>query len=72
MGTLNLCLGMPDAKQKTKIQSDLLELRKRPKTAENLPKSKLEIFQLFLMFSQPRMIGFNSGLFFVYGILRDK
>ena len=48
MGTLNLCLGMPDTKQKTKIQSDLPELRKRPKTAENLPKSKLEVFQLFL------------------------
>ena len=34
VGTLNLCLRIPDTKQKTRVQSDHPELRKRPKTAE--------------------------------------
>ena len=37
VGTLNLCLRMPDTKQKTRIQSDHPGLRKRPKTAEKPP-----------------------------------
>ena len=37
VGTLNLCLKMPDTEQKTRVQSVNPELRKRPKTAEKLP-----------------------------------
>ena len=33
VGTLNLCLKMPDTEQKNRNQSDQQELRKRPKTA---------------------------------------
>ena len=34
VGTLNLCLKMPDTEQKTRTQSDQYGLRKRPKNAE--------------------------------------
>ena len=34
MGTLNLCLKMPDKMQKTRNESDYPGLRKHPKTGE--------------------------------------
>ena len=34
MGTLNLCLKMPEKVQKTRNEFDLPGLRKRPKTSE--------------------------------------
>ena len=37
MGTLNLCLKMPNTEQKTRTQSDLPGLRKRQKTGEKRP-----------------------------------
>ena len=52
VGTLNLCLKMPDTEQKTRTQSDQHGLRKRPKTAEICKKSKIGIFhQFFDVFS---------------------
>ena len=52
VGTLNLCLKMPDTEQKTRTQSDQQGLRKRPKTAEICKKSKIGIFhQFFDVFS---------------------
>ena len=37
VGTLNLCLKMPEKMQKTRIESDHPGLRKRPKTGEKWP-----------------------------------
>ena len=52
VGTLNLCLKMPDTEQKTRSQSDQHGLRKRPKTAEICKKPKIGIFhQFFDVFS---------------------
>ena len=39
---------MPEKMQKTRNKSDHPELRKRPKTNKNLPKSKLVVFHQFL------------------------
>ena len=62
VGTLNLCLKMPDPEQKTKNQSDHQELRKRPKTAEICRVSKIVVFhQFFDVFSaQDGRIKFSS------------
>ena len=48
VGTLNLCLKMPEKMQKTRNESGHPVLRKPPKTIKNLPKSKLAIFHEFL------------------------
>ena len=47
VGTLNLCLKMPDTEQKTRNQSDHQELRKRQKTAEICRVSKIDVFHHF-------------------------
>ena len=62
VGTLNLCLKMPDTEQKTRTQSNQHGLRKRPKTAEICKKSKICIFhQFFDVFSaQDDWIEFSS------------
>ena len=44
MGTLNLCLKMPEKMQKTRNESDHPVLRKRAKTGEKWPILILVIF----------------------------
>ena len=44
VGTLNLCLKMPDTDQKTITQSDHHGPRKRPKTAEICKNSNIGVF----------------------------
>ena len=52
VGTLNLCLKMPNPEQKTRTQYDQHGLRNRPKTAEICKKLKIGIFhQFFDVFS---------------------
>ena len=41
VGTLNLCLKMPQKMQKTRNESDHPRLRKRPKTVKNRPNSNV-------------------------------
>ena len=48
VGTLNLCLRMPDTKQKTRIQSDHHVMKKRPKTVEIMQSLILLNFWQFL------------------------
>ena len=48
VGTINLCLKMPDELQKTRNLSDHSELRKRPIPAKHLPKSNIAVFRQFL------------------------
>ena len=62
MGTLNLCLKMPEKMQKTTNKFDHPGLRKRPKTVENWTKSNIVIFLQFLgVFSaQDDRINFSS------------
>ena len=47
VGTLNLCLKMPEKMQKTRNESEHPRLRKRPKPIKEIPKSKLAIFHNF-------------------------
>ena len=47
VGTLNLCLKMPDTVQKTRTQSDQPGLRKHPETTEICKNSKIGIFHQF-------------------------
>ena len=62
VGTINLCLKMPDTENKTRNQSDHQELRKHPKTAEICRVSKIGVFhQFFDVFSaQDGRIKFSS------------
>ena len=62
MGTLNLCLKMPDTMQKTRHKSDHPGLRKRSKTIENWVKSNFVLFQQFLdvFSSHDNRINFSS------------
>ena len=62
VGTLNLCLKMPDTEQKTITQSDHPGLRKRQKLQKFVRNQKLVFLISFLMFSQPRMVGLNSRI----------
>ena len=48
MGTLNLCLKVPEKMQKTRDESDHCRLRKRQKTAKNKPILHLTDFWQFL------------------------
>ena len=41
VGTLNLCLKVPEKMQKTRNQSDHPKLRKRPKTVKNQTNSNV-------------------------------
>ena len=50
VGTLNLCLKMPDTMQKTRNWSDIPGLIKRSKTVENWVKSNFVLFQQFFYF----------------------
>ena len=45
VGSLNLCLKMPDTEQKTRTQSDQYGLRKGPNTADICKKSKIGILE---------------------------
>ena len=48
VGTLNLCLRMPDTEQKTRVRSDHPGLRYGPKTAEKPPICISANFKQFL------------------------
>ena len=67
VGTLNLCLEMPDSMKKVWAQSDQCEPRKSPKTIENLlfwlVIRNYQYFGTFWTFSPPRMIRLSSNLF---------
>ena len=51
VGTLNLCLRVPEKKQKTRDESDLSRLRKLPKTAPKLQKNVADFLQFLDVFS---------------------
>ena len=48
VGTLNLCLKMPDTEQKTRIQSKYPGLRRRPKSGKKLTFWFIASFNHFL------------------------
>ena len=73
MGTLSLCLKMPEKIQKTKNESDHPGLRKHQKPIENLPKSKLAIFHQFLDVFSAQDDWIHFSVFCIFsGILRHK
>ena len=70
VGTLNLCLNMPEKMQKTRNDSDHPGLRKHPKHIKNLPNSKLTIFQLLTLKYAINHIPYNCyPIFPTYPIL---
>ena len=65
MGTLNLCLKMPEKMQKTKNESDHPGLRKRPKTKKNEIFDFAQFSTVFGCFLSPE----RSDQFFVFCIV---
>ena len=63
VGTLNLCLKMPDLMKKVLAQSDHPVQRKRPKCAKILENVKTAIFNGFWAFSRLTLIRLSSKLF---------
>ena len=66
VGTLNLCLKMPDSMKKVWAQSDQCDPRKSPKTVENLLFSQLPIFWhiLDILSAQDDPIWLRSNLLY--------
>ena len=62
MGTLDLCLRVPEKMQKTRDESDPNRLKKLPKTAPKPQNINLADFDSFWTFSQSGMIGFISAI----------
>ena len=73
MGTLNLCLEMPDTEQMTRSQSDQHGRRKRPKTAKKLQELENCYFSsVFWGFLSPGWSEWVLVFCSVSGILRHK
>ena len=62
VGTLNLCLQIPDTEQMTRTQFNHLGLRKRQKTGKNTNFWFCANFSSFWTFSRPMWIELSSGL----------
>ena len=62
VGTLNLCLKVPEQMQKTRNQFDHTRLRKRQKLSKIGQIQILQFFCSFWAFSQPRVLSLISTL----------